>query len=347
MPKKNLATAKTAKKDEFYTQITDIENELVHYRDHFKDKIVFCNCDDPTRSNFWKYFHLNFKKFGLRKIIATHYDTKQATYKIEYKGGADSDTEAGIVTPLMQNGDFRSPECIELLKEADIVVTNPMFSLFREYMAQLMEHGKKFVVMGNMNAITYKEFFPLLKDNKVWAGFGFNKTMEFAVPEGYDVSKATRTDEYGRKIVKVPAICWFTNLDIKKRHEPIDLVEYYSPEKYPHYDNYDAIEVSKTLNIPMDYDGVMGVPISFLDKYCPEQFEIVGLGTTRDLYTPTKTYINPKKHFKDGRVVAANEINSTLTYPISKSEIKSVYYVADNVDGFLFQPYARILIKKR
>lgn len=275
----NLRKADAKKNDEFYTQLTDIEKELMHYRSHFQGAVVFCNCDDPTYSNFWRYFHLNFKRLGLQKLIATHYDTEQATYKIEYEGGADTDVEVGTVTPLMQNGDFRSPECIELLKEADIVVTNPMFSLFREYIAQLMEYNKKFIVMGNMNAITYKEFFPLLKENKVWAGFGFNKVMEFAVPDGYDTSKATRIDEFGRKVVKVPAICWFTNLDISKRHEPIDLVEKYSPEKYLKYDNYDAIEVSKTLDIPMDYDGVMGVPISFLDKYCPEQFEIIdGIG---------------------------------------------------------------------
>ncbi len=305
MAHKKLTAAKKAKNDEFYTQLSDIAKELTHYRDHFRGKVIFCNCDDPTWSNFWKYFHLNFAFFGLKKLIATHYDPANSTYKMEYEGGDDGNTDAGIITPLQKNGDFRSPECIELLREADIVVTNPMFSLFRPYIAQLIEYNKKFIIMGNMNAVTYKEFFPLLKDNKVWAGYSFNKSMLFAVPEGYDTSKNFGEDEFGRKLVKVPAICWFTNLDIKKRHEPIDLVEKYDPEKYPRYDNYEAIEVSKTLSIPCDYvpcwyscpdaancvyaktegrednalceqarNGEMGVPISFLDKHSPEQFEI-------------------------------------------------------------------------
>lgn len=260
MANKNLTAAKNAKNDEFYTQLTDIEKELMYYKEHFRDKVVFCNCDDPTHSNFWKYFHLNFEFLGLKKLIATHFDAEKPTYKLEYEGGDDLNMEAGVVTPLTQNGDFRSPECIELLKEADIVVTNPPFSLFREYVSQLMEYGKKFVIIGNMNAITYKEFFPLLKENKVWLAYTSPKA--FLQPDGSE-------KKFGN-------VVWYTNLDIKKRHEPIDLVEKYSPEKYPKYDNYDAIEVSKTLDIPMDYDGVMGVPISFFDKYCPEQFVLIG-----------------------------------------------------------------------
>lgn len=352
MANKNLTAAKNAKNDEFYTQLTDIEKELMHYRDHFKDKIVFCNCDDPTYSNFWKYFHLNFERLGLRKLIATHFDAEKPTYKLEYVGGNDGDVEAGVVTELMQNGDFRSPECIELLQEADIVVTNPPFSLFREYVAQLMEYGKKFVIIGNMNAITYKEFFPLLKENKVWSGFGFNKTMELAVPDHYDTSKSVGVDEQGRQKVKVPAICWYTNLDIKKRHEPIDLVEKYSPEKYPKYDNYDAIEVSKTLDIPMDYDGVMGVPISFLDKYCPEQFEIVGLAPERlpenESSLRIKVYRNAIQHKKDGSTCSGNKVNDGPTILHFSLPKKYPYYTSETVEGYFLEVlYARVLIRRK
>ena len=256
----NLSKAKTAKNDEFYTQITDIEKELKHYKEHFKNKVIFCNCDDPKHSNFWKYFHLNFNHFGLKKLIATHYHETEPTYKMEYTGGDDNDCEIGVVTSLEANGDFRSHECIELLQEADIVVTNPPFSLFREYIAQLIEHDKKFICIGSQNAITYKEFFPLLKDNKVW--LGYTSPKEFKQPD--------------KSIKKFGNISWFTNLDIIKRHETLDLIEKYTPEKYPTYDNYDAINVNKVLDIPVDYDGVMGVPITFMDKYNPKQFEIIG-----------------------------------------------------------------------
>jgi len=257
----NLHKAKTAKNDEFYTQMTDIEKELSHYRAHFKDKIILCNCDDPTWSEFWRYFHLNFEFFGLKKLISTHYSATERTYKLEYTGGNDTNIEDGIKTNLLQNGDFRSPECIELLKEADIIVTNPPFSLFREYTAQLIDYDKKFICIGSQNAITYKEFFPLLKNNQVW--LGCTSPKEFIQPD--------------KSIKKFGNISWFTNLDIIKRHEFIDLIEKYSPEKYPKYDNYDAINVDKVLDIPVDYDGVMGVPITFLDKYNPEQFEILGM----------------------------------------------------------------------
>ena len=273
----NLHKAKTAKNDEFYTQLTDIEKELKHYKAHFKNKVIFCNCDDPKQSNFWKYFHLNFNHFGLKKLIATHFHETEPTYKIEYDGSDDNDCEVGNITPLKTNGDFRSPECIELLKEADIIVTNPPFSQFRPYVAQLIDYDKKFIIMGNNNAITYKEFFPLLKDNKVWLGFTSNKTCVFRVPPEYNHDdKITSDINDGNYYGKVPAISWFTNLDIIKRHEFLDLIEKYTPEKYPKYDNYDAINVDKVLDIPVDYDGVMGVPITFLDKYNPEQFEIIG-----------------------------------------------------------------------
>ena len=274
----NLHKAKDAKNDEFYTQLTDVAKELMHYKDHFKDKIVFCNCDDPTWSAFWKYFHLNFEVLGLKKLISTHYDREEATYKMEYAGGDDNDIEVGVKTPLEGNGDFRNQECLDLLDEADIVVTNPPFSLFREYVACLMEHDKKFIIWGNNNAITYKEFFPLLKDNKVWLGYIVNQTCVFRLSDEYmkwDV-KVTEQMNDGHKYGKCPAISVFTNLDVLKRHEKLILWKNYSPEEYPKYVNYDAIEVHDIATIPMDYDGVMGVPITFLTKYNPYQFEIIG-----------------------------------------------------------------------
>lgn len=257
----NLHKAKDAKNDEFYTQLTDVAKELMHYKEHFRDKIVLCNCDDPTWSAFWKYFHLNFSELGLKKLISTHYDREDATYKMEYTGGDDNDIEVGVKTPLEGNGDFRNQECLDLLDECDVVVTNPPFSLFREYVAVLMEHKKKFLIIGNKNAITYKEFFPLLKDDEVW--IGCTNVKEFLQPDG--------------SIKKFGNIGWFTNLDVAKRHEKLILWKQYTPEEYPKYDNYDAINVDKVSEIPIDYDGVMGVPITFLDKYNPEQFEIIGM----------------------------------------------------------------------
>lgn len=260
----NLAAAKKAKNDEFYTQLTDIEKELVHYKEQLRGKIVFCNCDDPTWSNFWRYFHLNFAHIGLKKLIATHYDPEKPTYKLEYEGGNDTECGGrGEKTELSQNGDFRSPECIELLKECDVVVTNPPFSMARLYIAQLMEYGKQFIIINNMNSITYKEIFPLLKDNRMW--IGYTNPKQFIQPDG-------TLKSFGN-------ILWYTNIDIKKRHEPLTLFRRYSddPSKYPHYDNYPAINVDKVADIPEDYEGVMGVPITFLDKYCPEQFEILDL----------------------------------------------------------------------
>lgn len=257
---KNLHKAKTQKNDEFYTQISDIEKELKYYTQYFKVVVVFCNCDDPAYSNFWKYFHLNFEHLGLKKLITTHYDASEPTYKMEYEGGNDADISVGQITPLKTNGDFSSPECIELLEQSNVVVTNPPFSIAREYyIPLLMEYNKKFVVIGDLNWTTYKTIFPLLKANKMW--FGNTSVKEFMQPDG-------TMKKFGNKL-------WFTNLDIPKRHEPIDLIEKYDPEKYPKYDNYDAVEVGRTLDIPCDYDGIMGVPISFLEKFCPEQFEII------------------------------------------------------------------------
>lgn len=255
----NLHKAKNIKNDEFYTQLADVSKEMKHYKKHFKDKIIFCNCDDPTWSAFWEYFHINFTELGLKKLISTHYDKEKATYKMEYIGGDDGNIKAGVITSLEGNGDFRSQECIDTLDEADIVVTNPPFSLFREYVTVLIKHNKKFLIIGSQNAITYKEFFPLLRDDKVW--IGCNNVKEFRKPDG--------------SIKKFGNICWYTNLDIAKRHEKIALWKNYAPEEYPRYDNYDAINIDKITNIPVDYDGAMGVPITFLGKYNPDQFEIV------------------------------------------------------------------------
>lgn len=276
----NLHKAKDAKNDEFYTQLTDVAKELMHYKAHFKDKIVLCNCDDPTWSAFWKYFHLNFAELGLKKLISTHYDREEATYKMEYTGGDDNDIEAGVKTPLEDNGDFRSQECLDLLDECDIVVTNPPFSLFRQYVAVLMEHEKKFLIIGNKNAITYKEFFPLLKDDEVW--IGCTNVKEFLQPDG--------------SIKKFGNIGWFTNLDVAKRHEKLILWKHYTPEEYPKYDNYDAINVDKVSEIPCDYDGVMGVPITFMDKYNPLDFEIIGADEAEGTGFSNGLYIQNSKY---------------------------------------------------
>ena len=276
----NLHKAKNAKNDEFYTQLTDVSKELMHYKHHFKDKVVFCNCDDPTWSAFWKYFHLNFEALGLKKLISTHYDKTEPTYKMEYTGVDDNDIEVGVKTPLEGNGDFRNQECLDLLDEADIVVTNPPFSLFREYVACLVEHEKKFLIIGNQNAITYKEIFPLFRANVIWMGY-HNGDMSFTVPDDSE-PRATRfwIDSNGQKWRSIGNAMWVTNLDIQKRHEKIVLWKNYTFDEYPKYDNYDAINVNKVSEIPCDYDGVMGVPITFLDKYNPEQFEILGIANS-------------------------------------------------------------------
>jgi len=278
-----LNIAKAGKKDEFYTQITDIEKELGHYRNHFKDKVVFCNCDDPEESNFWMYFSLNFENLGLKKLISTHYHDEKSTYKLEISKGntAGKSKEFNATkTDLKENGDFRSPECIEILKEADIVVTNPPFSLFREYVAQLMDYDKKFLIIGSQNAITYKETFELIQDNKIWTGADNGGTKWFQVPDDYEIKTESRKKVVdGIKYFSMGSIYWFTNLDIIKRHEDITLFRSYygNEDNYPHYDGFDAINVDKVADIPFDYEGMMGVPITFIDKYNPSQFEICGL----------------------------------------------------------------------
>lgn len=273
----NLHNAKKAKNDEFYTRLEDIEKEMCHYREHFRGKVIYCNCDDPKESNFFKFFSLQFEFLGLKKLISTGY--KENGHGVAYiyegdKNGNNLPDDSEIRTYELQgNGDFRSEECIEFLKEADVVVTNPPFSLFREVVAQLVAYDKKFLLLGNNNAITYKEIFPLIMQNKLWMGYSNNKTMEFVLSDSYE--KWDRI-ENGKKIGKVPAISWFTNLEHDHRNRPLDLAQRYDPRYYPKYDNYDAIECSKVMDIPRDYDGVIGVPITFLDKYCPNQFRIIG-----------------------------------------------------------------------
>ena len=317
MAQKNLSAAKTAKKDEFYTQLTDIERELQHYWQHFRDKVVLCNCDDPYESNFFKYFALRFNQLGLKKLICTCYngspvqgnelmidfgdlsdEPKKVAYKVvitEVKDlNGDGAVDLSDVRYLLQNdknvisilktGDFRDPECIELLKETDIVVTNPPFSLFREYIAQLMDYEKKFVIMGRMSALHYSEIFPLIMKNKLWCGVNFNISAVYKAPyentleanRKFVLSRGLNPDD---NYIKVPAICWFTNLDHNKRHEELDLVCRYYDEEYPTYDNYNAIDVGKVQDIPFDYEGIMGVPDTILGQLNPDQFEIIGLGS--------------------------------------------------------------------
>lgn len=342
---KNLHRANRAKKDEFYTQLVDIQNELKHYKKQFKNKIVYCNCDDPFESNFFKHFASAFNDLKLKKLIATSYTGSpiiggqlplfkikgskgKQPIKIEITkvidtnkdGAIDIDDvknllkhDANISTPLKGDknftaGDFRSPECVELLKQADIVVTNPPFSLFREYVAQLVEHKKKFLILGDQNAITYKEIFKLIKDNKIWFGYDNNGTKWFQVPMNYDIPTESRKKiKDGIKYFSFGRIMWYTNLDTTKRHQDIDLYKKYTPKEYPKYDNYDAIEVSRVSDIPKNYKGVMGVPITFLDKYNPSQFEIVSSNDVR---------LNDKVPFKEHGLIKDKDgaINGKPTY---------------------------------
>jgi hypothetical protein len=294
MPRKplnrSLGAARATKQDEFYTQLSDIEKELRHYTQHFKGKTVLCNCDDPKVSNFFHFFSHNFERLKLKKLIATCYKNSNADLfskhtetkglYLEYDGDKDGNrvpdpSEIGIHL-LKGDGDFRSAECVELLKKADVVVTNPPFSLFREYVEQLMEHSKKFLIIGNHNAITYREVFSLIRDNRIW--LGYTHPVAFVVPDHYEM-RGVRSwrDENGTNWRSLGNACWFTNLDIAKRHEDMTLYKTFSPHLYPKFDNYEAVEVSSYKDIPCDYEGVMGVPITFLEHHNPDQFEIVGL----------------------------------------------------------------------
>jgi len=355
---KNLKDAKKAKKDEFYTQLTDIEKELRHYKEHFKDKVVYCNCDDPRISNFFHYFSFNFEKLGLKKLIATCYKnqswdlfsdhkSERAIY-LEYTGDKNAnnlpDPDEIGVKYLNGDGDFRSQECIELLKQADIVVTNPPFSLFREYITQLIEYDKKFLIIGNVNAITYKEIFKLIKENKLWLGISIHSgDREFGVPDDYPLNAAGfRVDEKGKKFIRVKGVRWFTNLDYEERHEDLILYKNYNSEEYPKYDNYDAINVDKTTDIPCDYDGAMGVPITFLDKYNPEQFEILGITKSWDASLRVKMY-QKQIQVDNGIEKEVTKLNDGAVLKLERP-IGKTYYKVDN--ECFTQLYARILIRK-
>ncbi len=367
MAKKNLKEAKDNKIDEFYTQLEDIEKELSNYREQFKGKVVFCNCDDPYESNFFKYFALNFNFLGLKKLIATCHITspivgqqltlddlfnedgspresiKSHSYKIEItevKGRAGSynlfDVEyliknkKNVLTPLEGDGDFRSPECIELLKEADIVCTNPPFSLFREFIALLEEYNKKYIVIGNTNALTYREIFKLIKEDRIRTGYtNFNVGMFFFVP---DSCQKYHKIVDGRKMVRVSTSCWFSNMEVRKHNEEMILFKRYEEELYPKYYNFDAININKVSDIPVDWDGLMGVPITFLDKYNPNQFEVIGLGISNSgLEIGVKPYTPEHKKYRK-EVQKRGAVDGDL-YMLT--------------DGVVDVPYARVIIRKR
>ncbi len=370
---KLLSKAKDAKKDEFYTQLTDIEKEMRYYRKHFKDKTILCNCDDPFESNFFKYFVLNFNRLGLKKLIATCYagspianqqlslfdvieDVEENTNK-PYKaivtkvydktgdGGVDMFDVAELfksgenqLNELEGDGDYSSPECLELLKEADIVVTNPPFSKFKEYVATLMEYSKKFIIIGNLNAVTYKEIFPLLKDNKAWIGPSIHSgDRKFYVPDDYPLNAAgCGIDDEGRRFIRVKGVRWYTNLDIKQRHETLILAKRFNPDLYPVYETFDAIDVGSVSDIPCDYDGIMGVPKNFIDVYNPEQFEILG-------------YEREDENIKVGIATMPEEFLATYrkqggTGHYTKGMRMLCYY---DSDGKAKIPFSRILVRNR
>lgn len=378
-----LTNAKKGKNDDFYTQLVDIEKELYHYKEHFKDKIVFCNCDDPFESNFFKYFAMSFNHLGLKKLIATCYDNSpiaftqlemfgngkpirnnnRKAYKIEITEVKDLNGDGAIdladvkyllqnkenvLTLLNGNGDFRSEECVELLKQSDIVVTNPPFSLFREYVAQLTEYNKKFIIIGNQNAITYKEIFPLLKENKIWLGYN-NGAQTFQVPSSFERNNTFVKD--GIKYAKFGNICWFTNLEIAKRYEDLPLYKTYTPEQYPLYDNYDAINIDKVMDIPYDFLGFMGVPITFFDKYNPEQFEIIGLLQSSDEQLAGIPILRTYNDF--------NEMRQDMSYtgcsggkangnPVLRGKAKKGNFLYNPVTNeYVHSAYARILIRRK
>jgi len=340
----NLHKAKDSKKDEFYTQLGDIERELRYYKSHFKDKVIYCNCDDPRVSNFFHFFYYNFEKLGIKKLIATCYKnqdmdlfsenkSEQAIYLV-YDGDKNDNkvpdpNEIGV-KKLKGDGDFRSKECIELLKQADIVVTNPPFSLFREYLAQLIEYDKSYIIVGHQNAISYREIFKLIKEDKMRLGYGFKGGAAHFINKHYEDYAAAGDHKEG--MIRVSGVTWFTNLDISKRHEDLILYKNYTPEEYPTYENFNAINVDKTKDIPVDYKGFMGVPITFLYKYNPDQFEIIGLGISNSgLEIGVQPYKAEHKKFRK-EVQKRGAVNGNL-------------YMMKN--GSVEVPYARIIIKNK
>ncbi|MHC1728589.1 MAG: adenine-specific methyltransferase EcoRI family protein [Syntrophobacteraceae bacterium] len=392
-----LSNAKKAKQDEFYTQYVDIQKEVEAYLefdpDTFRDKVVYCNCDDPFESNFFKYFAANFNKLGLKKLVTTSYDgspiagvqltfgeynegngkrekPKAIAVEIEEVKDINGDGATGIEdvelflkqnphtrTRLAGGGDFRSAECVELLKQADIVVTNPPFSLFREYVAQLVEHGKKLLIIGNVQAITYKEVFPLVKADKLWMGVTIHSgDREFRVPDHYPLDAAgCRVDENGVKYIRVKGVRWYTNLDHGRRHQKLPLMtmednlrfskhkEVNGKAAYDRYDNYDAIEVPFTDAIPGDYDGVMGVPVTFLDKYNPDQFEI--LGYEKSYHLQTRKYEIQVQIDKSGKKRYVTKLNDGAAIKVDRHPTDQTYYVVDG--EYYIQQYKRIFIRRR
>jgi hypothetical protein len=392
MANKNLTSAKNAKNDEFYTQYHDIEKEVNAYLDFnadvFRGKTVLLPCDDPEWSNFTKFFAQNFQRLGLKKLISTSFAVESKKFKSHYQptlfevnnpqydenktringkiftltrdksGDGKIDVNDLEWSYLDGDGDFRSEEIIKLRNEADIIITNPPFSLFREFLAWVIEAEKQFVIIGNMNAITYKEVFPLIKNNKIWLGNGFHAgNAFFSTPTIKEYAEGVFNPDTG--LVKFRNCCWLTNLDHGRRHKPLKLMstkdnlrynkKLKGKDSYDHYDNYDAIEVPYTDAIPSDYEGTMGVPISFLDKYSPDQFEIVGLTSGRYEFEcrPTKRYINPKQHNKDGSISNGSKANTRATIRLQAIPDDAIYYSADNADGPLEIVYARILIKHK
>lgn len=384
----DLKKANKNKKDEFYTQLPDIELEMKHYRKHFKDKVVFCNCDDPYESNFFKYFAMNFNFLGLKKLVATCYSgspivgeqfeqlslfnilpseantPKRFPYKIEITEVVDINGDGAVdltdVEYLLRNkknslsllegdGDFRSQECIELLKQADIIVTNPPFSLFREFVAQLVKYEKQFIIIGNVNAITYKEIFALIKENKLWMGYSIHSgDREFRVPDDYPLTASGyRIDEQGRKYIRVKGVRWFTNMDYIERHTDLDLWKKYTPEEYPYYKNYDAINIDITANVPEDYYGVMGVPITFLDKYNPDQFEIVALGIVGSCEFTSNRRMEILD--KNGKGTGKYTMNAkgTLYRDFNRQKDKTPAFRDEETGELYSSIYARVLIRRK
>ena len=384
----DLRKANKAKKDEFYTQLADIEIEMKHYRKHFKNKIVFCNCDDPYESNFFKYFAMNFNFLGIKKLVATCYmgspvvgeqfeqlslfdilpseenTPKRFPYKIEITEVIDINGDGAVdltdVEYLLRNkknslslldgdGDFRSPECVEILKQADIVVTNPPFSLFRDFVAQLVEYNKQFIIIGNVNAITYKEIFALIKDNKMWMGYSIHSgDREFRVPDDYPLNASGyRIDEQGRKYIRVKGVRWFTNMDYIERHTDLDLYKRYTPEEYPQYKNYDAINVDVTADVPEDYYGVMGVPITFLDKYNPDQFEIVALGIVGSCEFTSNRRMEILDKSGKGTGKYTMNAKGTLYRDFNPKKDKIPAFRDEETDALYSSIYARVLIRRK
>ena len=352
----NLAAAKAAKEDEFYTQLADIERELANYKDHFRGKVVYCNCDDPRVSGFVHYFSHNFEKLGLKKLIATCYKNtepdlfsdheSEVAIKLEYTGDKDGngkpDPSEFKVEYLKGDGDFRSTESIQLLQEADIVVTNPPFSLYREFVKQLIKYQKKFILVGPQSAITTKDLFPLIMNGEMWLG-SHSGVMKFKVPSSKE-KEGLLVDSEGNKYQTFGNICWYTNLDIKKRHEEVILFKKYSPLEYPKYDNYDAIEVGEVAEIPLDYDGTMGVPITFLDKHNPQQFEIVGIAKTW-FGGASKTYPKQVQVSRTGQVKEVTKLNDAPAIKLNAKPKNTTYYMVG--EEIFIAKFVRILIRTR